>query len=97
VIVEARAPPARALGLAGLRRMPSHVGLLLPRCRSVHTIAMRFALDLAWLDEAGEVVRVDHEVRPSRVRSCRAARSVLETRAGAMPAFLDVGGAAIRG
>jgi uncharacterized membrane protein (UPF0127 family) len=36
---------------------------------------MRFALDLAWLDDGGRVVRVDRDVRPWRVRGCRAARS----------------------
>jgi uncharacterized protein len=66
----------RLVGLIG-RREPGF-GLLLPRCRSVHTFGMRCALDLVWLDSAGAVVRVDRRVRPWRVRSCRAARSVLE-------------------
>ena len=61
-------------GLIGRR----DVALLLPRCRSVHTFGMRFALDLVWLDGAGRVVRIDRGVRPWRVRSCRAARCVLE-------------------
>ncbi|MEA2483296.1 MAG: uncharacterized protein QOC55_1243 [Thermoleophilaceae bacterium] len=39
---------------------------------------MRFALDLFWLDASGEVVRVDHGVRPWRIARCRAARSVIE-------------------
>jgi uncharacterized membrane protein (UPF0127 family) len=71
-------PRARLLGLAGLRSLPPGVGLLLPRTRSVHTFGMRFALDLIWLDGAGRVVRVDRNVRPGRVRGCRAARAVIE-------------------
>ena len=43
---------------------------------------MRFALDLVWLDAGGGVVRVDEAVPPRRVRACRQAASVLETRAG---------------
>ncbi len=74
----ARGPLARLLGLAGLRRLPAHAGLLLPRTRSIHTCAMRFALDLVWLDGDGRVVGVDRAVRPWRVRSCRAARAVVE-------------------
>jgi uncharacterized membrane protein (UPF0127 family) len=89
VIVEARSAHARLLGLAGLAELPEYIGLLLPRCRSVHTIGMRFAIDLVWLDE--EVVRVDRAVPPWRVRSCRAARAVLETRAGAANAFIAAG------
>jgi uncharacterized protein len=75
---------ARGLGrLIGLAlRRDRGVALLLPRCRSVHTFGMRFALDLVWLDGAGEVVRVDRGVPPWRVRSCRCARSVLEVSAG---------------
>jgi uncharacterized membrane protein (UPF0127 family) len=56
--------------------------LEIPRCRSVHTFGMRFALDLVWLDAGGDVVRIDLGVRPCRVRSCRAARSVVEVPAG---------------
>jgi uncharacterized protein len=76
----------RLVGLAWRRSLPPGTGLLLPRCRSVHTFGMRFALDLVWLDASGEVVRVDRAVPPRRVRSCRAARSVVE-----LPALGAVG------
>ena len=69
---------ARLLGLAGLRSLPDGAGLLLPRCRSIHTFGMRFALDLVWLDATGDIVRVDRAVPPRRFRSCRTARSVVE-------------------
>ena len=52
--------------------------LLIPRCRSVHTFGMRFALDLVWLDAHDRVVRIDRAVPPRRVRLCRRARRVLE-------------------
>ena len=66
----------RLVGLIGRR---SFAGALeIPRCRSVHTFGMRFALDLVWLDEERCVVRVDRGVPPWRVRSCRQACSVLE-------------------
>jgi uncharacterized membrane protein (UPF0127 family) len=81
-IVPARGFRARLVGLAFRSVLAEGVALHLPRCRSVHTFGMRFALDLVWLDAAGEVVRVDRGVPPCRVRSCRAARSVLELRAG---------------
>jgi uncharacterized membrane protein (UPF0127 family) len=68
---------ARLLGLSGLRAPPP-CGLLLPRTRSVHTFGMRFALDLVWLDARGHVVRIDMAVPPRRVRSCRAARALVE-------------------
>jgi uncharacterized membrane protein (UPF0127 family) len=70
----------RLVGLAGRRDWPAGVALEIPRCRSVHTFGMRFALDLVWLGAAGEIVRIDRAVPPWRVRSCRRARSVLELR-----------------
>jgi uncharacterized membrane protein (UPF0127 family) len=68
---------ARLLGLAWLRMSPP-CGLLLPRTRSVHTFGMRFALDLVWLDVRGRVVRIDVNVPPRRLRTCRSARAVVE-------------------
>jgi uncharacterized membrane protein (UPF0127 family) len=88
VVMEARGPVARLVGLAGRADLPPGVALHLSRCRSVHTFGMRFALDLVWLDHEGAVVRVDRAVPPCRVRTCRAARSVLETRAGGAGAFV---------
>jgi uncharacterized membrane protein (UPF0127 family) len=82
VVFAATGPRARTLGLAWLRAIGPGRALLIARCRSVHTFGMRFALDLVWLDAGDEVVRVDCGVGPRRVAGCRAARSVLETRAG---------------
>jgi uncharacterized protein len=68
----------RLLGLIGRRSLPAGTALEIPRCRSVHTFGMRFALDLVWLDGQRQVVRIDPAVPPFRVRSCRQACSVLE-------------------
>ena len=79
-IVVARGTLARLRGLIGRRDWPAGVALWLPRCRSVHTFGMAFAVDLVWLDGDRRVVRVDRGVRPWRVRSCRRASSVVEIR-----------------
>jgi uncharacterized membrane protein (UPF0127 family) len=68
----------RGRGLAGLDALPPDYALLLEPCRSVHTIGMRFALDLLWLDAAGGLVRLDTDVGPRRLRGCRRARAVIE-------------------
>jgi hypothetical protein len=72
---------ARLLGLAFVDELPPGVGVHFPRTRSVHTFGMRFALDLLWLDADGALVRRDDAVPPRRVRTCRAARSVVEVAA----------------
>jgi uncharacterized membrane protein (UPF0127 family) len=50
---------------------------------------MRFPLDLVWLGPAGEPVRVDRAVPPRRLRTCLAARSVVEVGAGRADALVD--------
>jgi uncharacterized membrane protein (UPF0127 family) len=81
----------RLKGLARLDAMPASYALHLPRCRSIHTIGMRFALDLVWLGADGRPVRVDRAVPPNRVRSCLRARSVVEANASTADAFLAAG------
>jgi uncharacterized membrane protein (UPF0127 family) len=92
---------ARLLGLAGLRasRVGRGCALLLLPCTSVHTAGMRFALDLVWLSRTGALVRVDRGVRPWRLRTCRAARAVIEVPAGgadALVAALEAEGERVR-
>ncbi len=72
---------ARRKGL--LRRDGIDGALLLTPARSVHTLGMRFDIDVAFLDRDGGVRRT---VRMSRNRiglPCWTARSVVEAEAGA--------------
>lgn len=79
---EARSGVARTRGLLGRRQLEEHEGLWLP-VRSIHTLGMRFAIGLVWLDGERGVVRVDEQVRPGRFRTCLAARGgVIEVAAG---------------
>jgi uncharacterized membrane protein (UPF0127 family) len=90
-VAEARTRAARMKGLARLDDMPAATALHIPRCRSVHTFTMRFALDLIWLDKAGRVVRIDPQVPPRRMKTCLRARSVVEARGGTADTFLAAG------
>lgn len=87
VVHVADGPLSRLRGLARLDELPDDRGLLLTRTKSVHTLGMRFALDLVWLGRRGDVVRVDHGVEPRKHRVCREARSVVEVAAGAGDRF----------
>ena len=84
----ARGPRARLLGLAGLDRLPSGAALLIPRCRSVHTIGMRFPIDVVFLAGEGTPVGVAERLPPGRFAGRRAARAVLETAAGESGSFV---------
>jgi uncharacterized membrane protein (UPF0127 family) len=68
----------RLLGLAFLSRSEAGEGLLIPRCRSVHTIGMRFPLDLVFLDIEGKVIEFRRGVRPGGFVRCGNAEAVLE-------------------
>jgi uncharacterized protein len=80
---------ARLLGLAFRRGMDPCEALLIPRCWSVHTFGMRFAIDVLFLDEEWDVLEVRHHVKPCRIVGCRRATAVVETRAGESWRFLS--------
>ncbi len=74
----ATSPLSRLLGLALLSREEAGTGLLIPRCRSVHTFGMRFSLDLLFLDGERRVVELHRAVASGRVIRCRQASALLE-------------------
>ena len=75
----------RMRGLLGRDRVEG--ALLLRPARSVHTLRMRFAIDVAFCDRGMRVVRVV-TMEPNRLgRPVWRARSVIETQAGTMAAW----------
>lgn len=81
---------SRLRGLLGRSSLGPGAALVIERCGAVHTVGMRFALDVVFLDRAWRVVRVARNVRPGRLMvwgGWRAARTV-ESEAGC----LDVAG-----
>jgi uncharacterized membrane protein (UPF0127 family) len=92
----ARGFRARLRGLAWCDRADAGPGLLIPRCASVHTFGMRFALDLFFLDAEGRVIAARRGVPPRRIVWQRGAAAVLEIPAaagGRVPRAQDLGGA----
>jgi len=57
-------------------------GMLIPRCNSIHTVGMGYAIDVIFLDPDSVVVRIVHDLKPWRMRLCRRASSVLELGGG---------------
>ena len=54
-------------------------GLWIVPCHGIHTFAMNFPIDVAYLDSSKVVVHVEHNLRPWRIaRISRDAASVLE-------------------
>lgn len=78
----------RFIGLLDRKQLDVREGLLFDPGGSIHTLWMRFAIDIVFLDARGEVLRIASRVKPWRwVRAPQDTRFVLELSAGAAQAF----------
>lgn len=69
---------SRLLGLALLPPERAGEGLLIPRCRSVHTFGMRFPIHVVWVDAANRPLAVRGAVGPNRLLVEPGAAAVVE-------------------
>ena len=76
----------RMRGLLGRDGLPHGHALWIQRCGSVHTVGMRFAIDLVFLSRDNAVVRVIPDVRPGHpfVWGGWKAATVIESAAGGL-------------
>ncbi len=72
----------RMKGLLGRDSLEKGRGFLLPACSCVHTLFMRFPIDLVYIDGEMNVVKVCRNVQPYRFSCCLRAESTLELAAG---------------
>ena len=78
---------SRLVGLLGTAAIAEGGGLWIAPCRSVHTLGMRYPIDVAFLDARGVVVGIQEGLPPNRIgRFFRDARGALELRAGTLAA-----------
>lgn len=76
---------ARLRGLLGRPEPAPGEGMLLVPCTGVHTFGLRYAIDVAFLDRAGRVVRARGGLRPGRALPwVRGAYLALELRNGTL-------------
>ncbi len=74
---------ARLRGLLGRPRLKEGEGLLLGYTKAIHTIGMRYPIDVAFLDLDGRVIHLIHSMKPFQIGPvvCNSAM-VLELPAG---------------
>ncbi|MHB1736390.1 MAG: DUF192 domain-containing protein [Acidithiobacillus sp.] len=72
----------RLQGLLGKAGLSDQQGLLLTACGSVHTVGMRFPIDVIFLDAELKILACHPGVSAWRMKSCRGARTTLEVAAG---------------
>ena len=78
---------SRMRGLLGRDGLAPGQGMYLAPCGIVHTVGMRFALDLVFVDRGLRVVRVARDVPAGRIVSGgRRAHGVFEIQSGWLPA-----------
>jgi uncharacterized membrane protein (UPF0127 family) len=81
----------RRRGLLGRDHLPSGSALVLTRCNAIHTIGMRFPIDVAFVDSKGRVRKVVHALGPWRMAISPLAVSAIELAAGELRDGLQVG------
>jgi hypothetical protein len=75
---------SRRRGLLGRDRLDEACAMVLAPCGAVHTVGMRFAIDVVFLDRQGYAVKVVHDLRPWRLALAPRARAVIEMAAGSL-------------
>jgi uncharacterized membrane protein (UPF0127 family) len=74
----------RRRGLLGRGHLEAASALLLAPCTAVHTVGMRFAIDVVFVDRQGYAVKVVRDLRPWRIALAAGARAVIEMPAGTL-------------
>ncbi len=72
----------RRRGLLGRESLRATEGLLLAPCKAVHTVGMRFPIDVIFIDRDGRAVRVVPALAPWRIAMSARAKAVIELAAG---------------
>lgn len=68
----------RLKGLLGRNQITSEQGLLITPCNSVHTIGMKFPIDVLYLNKNNQIVKVVSNMKPLRMSWSFTATKVLE-------------------
>jgi uncharacterized membrane protein (UPF0127 family) len=74
----------RRRGLLGRDGLDQASAMLLAPCTAVHTIGMRFPIDVVFVDRQGYAVKIVRNLRPWRMAIATAGRAVIEMAAGSV-------------
>ena len=81
-VLVAKSALSRMRGLLGRPRLSQGQGMLLRPCNLIHTVGMRYPIDVVFLRRDGLVLEVARELAPGRMRGRWGAHSVLELAGG---------------
>ena len=84
--------PARMKGLLGKERLDAGKGLLIRPCKGIHTIFMKFPIDVVFLDKDNRIIALIRDFPPNRLTNVyRKATAVLELPAGTLSEGIVIG------
>jgi uncharacterized protein len=77
---------SRMRGLLGRQSLGPDTAMIIDPCSSIHTLGMRFAIDVLFLDSKNEITAIKKNVKPGRVWVSGGwhVRRVIESEAGCL-------------
>jgi len=72
----------RLKGLLGTDSLPAGAALLIAPCSGVHTLGMRYSIDVLFMSKAGTVLKIVADLPPARMAGGSGSAYVLELPAG---------------
>ncbi|MBR3779591.1 MAG: DUF192 domain-containing protein [Clostridia bacterium] len=79
---------SRFRGLMFRKAIDDDYVLHITPCNQIHMLNMRFAIDVVYLSETGEVIKTDKSVQPGKIcKTVKGAKSVLEMKSFAAEKF----------
>ncbi len=77
----------RLKGLLGRGSLPQGNGMLIKHCLSIHTMFMRFAIDILYINAEFVVVKTVEALKPWRMSCCLTACAVIELPEGSIQKY----------
>lgn len=74
---------SRLIGLLGRSSLKQEEALIIKPCADIHTIGMRFPIDVVFVDKKKRVVKIVHGLKPFRLARASKAKAAIELSAGA--------------
>jgi uncharacterized protein len=82
----------RLKGLMFRKSLPADYAMHIKPCSSIHTFFMKFPLDVLYIDENNQVVKVSRNIPPGKMEKVvKKAQSVIEMPAGSIEEAIEVG------
>lgn len=61
---------SRSIGLLDRHSLNENEALLIKPCASIHTFFMKFPIDVLFLSKEGNIVKIEHSLKPWRLSGC---------------------------